>query len=612
MSSTGSNSQHSKLSTSFVPSSATKSHIPPGTIPLKPKRPPYKSTLVDKCIRYNINSEGSTAVLQKRVQEFEAKNDPPRLRRKRKWWTLPDQDQPIPIQPIVLQEVKSENTTLQKTVPPSPSTSKIKTTAVSTRTPIANPTELPLFDPQFEMPTNEALPEPGNYADFNPLLSFPTFPFDLPHSGNSLVPSSFDNPNTSSTMNSDLNTSFFQFFHPSSTTSPTADVLPSLDSTSQPTLFSAFETSALASFLTSSSDEAPFLFLDGLPSNDSNLNTSVRDDGPFASLVRHRGAWDFNPILPKGLPMLGDLSKLDLSGSSPKVGSEDLTCQSAVGSHHSSLTTEPAGQDRPLWTTTTPSRKISRSSSSLSNNVPRSQSKRICSQSNQTDDESPPSRSSESSSLHTPERLSISPSQPHKRPRTMSGGSGVYSPDKPSQSTFNQLLSQQTSVTEDKDGFLLSPLVVEHELGRTCDQALSPASVAAFGPVGNGEMEVDTEVQPVEPTGRYGRFLSASEKRANHILSEQKRRDAIKDGYSELSTLLSQAQLPHTWDFTQPIPSGSLAIDRSFKHPRAESKSSVLERAAGLCRWYEQGNKWLEDEVVRVETILESRAERER
>ena len=82
-------------------------------------------------------------------------------------------------------------------------------------------------------------------------------------------------------------------------------------------------------------------------------------------------------------------------------------------------------------------------------------------------------------------------------------------------------------------------------------------------------------------------------------MSEQKRRNAIRDGYAQLTTLLAPAGAPPgTGMPTRGRPKGSGAKGKG--RPTA-GKSGVLLRAVEYCKWLEEGRAALSEEVKRVE-----------
>ncbi len=80
-------------------------------------------------------------------------------------------------------------------------------------------------------------------------------------------------------------------------------------------------------------------------------------------------------------------------------------------------------------------------------------------------------------------------------------------------------------------------------------------------------------------------------------MSEQKRRNAIRDGYAQLITLLAPAGAPGIDMPTRGRPKGS----GSHAKGQTKGKSGVLFRAVEYCRWLEEGRDALGAEVLRVE-----------
>ena len=99
-------------------------------------------------------------------------------------------------------------------------------------------------------------------------------------------------------------------------------------------------------------------------------------------------------------------------------------------------------------------------------------------------------------------------------------------------------------------------------------------------------------------TSRPKGQLSAPQKRLNHIMSEQKRRNAIRDGYVQLTALLAPAGAPPgTGMPTRGRPKGSGNRGKG----KCQGKSGILFRAVNYCKFMEENIQALRDEVARVE-----------
>ncbi|KAJ3918557.1 hypothetical protein F5877DRAFT_90618 [Lentinula edodes] len=102
-------------------------------------------------------------------------------------------------------------------------------------------------------------------------------------------------------------------------------------------------------------------------------------------------------------------------------------------------------------------------------------------------------------------------------------------------------------------------------------------------------------------------LLSTPQKRLNHIMSEQKRRNAIRDGYAQLIALLAGPEGSHSVLVmpTRGRPKGSGAKGKQAKNGNeiegAKGKSGVLYRAVEYCHWLEEGRDALKEEVERLE-----------
>ncbi|KAM0746190.1 hypothetical protein T439DRAFT_350699 [Meredithblackwellia eburnea MCA 4105] len=111
--------------------------------------------------------------------------------------------------------------------------------------------------------------------------------------------------------------------------------------------------------------------------------------------------------------------------------------------------------------------------------------------------------------------------------------------------------------------------------------------------------------------------LTESQKRSNHILSEQKRRNAIRSGFKDLVDLLQAGEAMSgvvvaggmdEGDSTTGKKAGGSGTGRGRGRKgdagAGASKSVVLDKAASYILWLERGNQGLLDEVKRVEGVL--------
>ncbi|KAF8578753.1 hypothetical protein K439DRAFT_1663582 [Ramaria rubella] len=102
-------------------------------------------------------------------------------------------------------------------------------------------------------------------------------------------------------------------------------------------------------------------------------------------------------------------------------------------------------------------------------------------------------------------------------------------------------------------------------------------------------------------TTRTKPLLSTPQKRLNHIMSEQKRRNAIRDGYATLTNMLAPAGAPVGSGIpTRGRPKGSGARGKKGS-AGAKGKSGVLFRAVEYCKWLEESCDALRKEVERIE-----------
>ncbi|EIN13839.1 hypothetical protein PUNSTDRAFT_123673, partial [Punctularia strigosozonata HHB-11173 SS5] len=133
-------------------------------------------------------------------------------------------------------------------------------------------------------------------------------------------------------------------------------------------------------------------------------------------------------------------------------------------------------------------------------------------------------------------------------------------------------------------------------------KAVSPVAASPAAPFRSPPSLSDIPEQPPQPRpgtaaaiARQKPLLSTPQKRLNHIMSEQKRRNAIRDGYAQLISLLTPAgaqgeiMLP-----TRGRPKGSGSRSKG----RGQGKSGVLFRAVEYCKWLEEGRDALKAEMI--------------
>ena len=99
--------------------------------------------------------------------------------------------------------------------------------------------------------------------------------------------------------------------------------------------------------------------------------------------------------------------------------------------------------------------------------------------------------------------------------------------------------------------------------------------------------------------------LSAPQKRLNHVKSEKRRRDTIRDGYLTLTKLLSP---PNSQHLAIPVPrrgrpKGSGRVANGSGKKEGKGKSGVLFRAVEYVRFLEEDVRGLEEEIRRLEEL---------
>jgi hypothetical protein len=133
---------------------------------------------------------------------------------------------------------------------------------------------------------------------------------------------------------------------------------------------------------------------------------------------------------------------------------------------------------------------------------------------------------------------------------------------------------------------------------REVSQTRSTPSDSSSSSANNMTNGNDQSMSTSSANPRSKPLLSTPQKRLNHIMSEQKRRNAIRDGYAQLISLLAPAGSAHGIGMpTRGRPKGSGLRGKG----QTKGKSGVLFRAVEYCRWLEEGRDALREEVLRVE-----------
>jgi hypothetical protein len=114
----------------------------------------------------------------------------------------------------------------------------------------------------------------------------------------------------------------------------------------------------------------------------------------------------------------------------------------------------------------------------------------------------------------------------------------------------------------------------------------------------------DQSTTPTSPQTRPSTkpLLSSPQKRLNHILSEQTRRNTIREAYVTLTSLVAPA--PSSASASGERGRGRTNRARGARgRTRGKGKSGVLFRAVEYCKWLEESVEGLQKEVERLEGI---------
>lgn len=135
----------------------------------------------------------------------------------------------------------------------------------------------------------------------------------------------------------------------------------------------------------------------------------------------------------------------------------------------------------------------------------------------------------------------------------------------------------------------------------------SSAGAAHHKPTKRSESSDSQSIWPVSASSsnQSKATLSAPQKRLNHVKSEKRRRDTIRDGYLTLTKLLSP---PNSQHLAIPVPrrgrpKGSGRAANGSGKKEGKGKSGVLFRAVEYVRFLEEDVRGLEEEIRRLEEL---------
>lgn len=148
------------------------------------------------------------------------------------------------------------------------------------------------------------------------------------------------------------------------------------------------------------------------------------------------------------------------------------------------------------------------------------------------------------------------------------------------------------------------PQPARKEAARVTRSQRRPSTASTVASTSVSPPEPEDMPSPSSSSSHPKQLLSTPQKRLNHIMSEQKRRNAIRDGYVQLTALLAPAGAPPGAGMPtrgRPKGSGSRAAGRG-RGGGFKGKSGILFRAVEYIHWLEEGRGALLDEVIKVET----------
>lgn len=214
--------------------------------------------------------------------------------------------------------------------------------------------------------------------------------------------------------------------------------------------------------------------------------------------------------------------------------------------------------------------------------------------------------SSAANSFSVPSSNPSYPSQPHNPPHSSQYGHALLASQKP-----------KLEPPDDGNGVLKLPDEAQAQGGGypggfSGSADVNPSNDDGSVPILIGGSNLDDDGGALGGGGNLagGRpqkpVLTTPEKRVRHILSEQRRRNTIRDGYTTLTTMLA----PHPSAAARPAPSksGRGARPKGARgRTRGKGKSGVLFRAVEYVEWLEHSVEDLTAEIMKLEAATQGR-----
>lgn len=294
--------------------------------------------------------------------------------------------------------------------------------------------------------------------------------------------------------------------------------------------------------------------------------------------------WQFDPLLPTGLPSFNAPTSGNSDTAARHPSSQSQSVSSRGGPHSSSPPLVMTGGSVQHHTST--------QSSPMRSNNPQISGSVYMAAPPGSNSYPPPSTTAPFQSvthIHSHRQTSYThalPPQPKLEP-TDDGN-----PNLPDDQQQQSLLGGSADLPNDDPSNIRLVIPGSESTGET-----SSIGVGSGG--GGGNLAGGRPQKPV---------LTTPEKRVRHILSEQRRRNTIRDGYTQLTTMLA----PHPSAVARPAPvkpprGGPGGRPKGARgRTRGKGKSGVLFKAVEYIRWLQESVEDLTAEVVKLEAATGS------